>query len=205
MFREKEKRPDWAPINKSPEQLRAEATIKGLWSGEKPWYEVYKEKLARESDAASEAVGEGGGEGENVAHRRIDAVKHDFLTRPTEEKREVVRALVSFGVSYKDIAKYIGISVGELAVHYREELDTGATHANMQVARCLYELAISGRNIKATMFWLKARAGWRDVIGHEVTGKDGGPLQLTWAGAIEQLQKGVTYEAEPDEGDTEEQ
>lgn len=30
----------------------------------------------------------------------------------------------------------------------------------------------------ATFFWLKARAGWHEVIRQEHTGGDGGPIQL---------------------------
>lgn len=51
---------------------------------------------------------------------------------PTEETRAEVRALSGFGITQDDIARYLDIDPKTLRKHYREELDTGTTHANAE-------------------------------------------------------------------------
>jgi len=51
---------------------------------------------------------------------------------------------------------------GILRRHFRPELDKSATEANAQVAQTLFKMAISGKFPLATIYWMKARAGWRD-------------------------------------------
>jgi hypothetical protein len=50
--------------------------------------------------------------------------------------------------------------------------------ANAKVAENLYRKATGeGREaVIAAIFWLKARAGWRETHSHEVSGKDSGPI-----------------------------
>jgi hypothetical protein len=59
---------------------------------------------------------------------------------------------------------------------FRDELDTATIEANARVAQTLYQQATTPGNIAATIFWLKARAGWREKHSVEVTGKDGVPM-----------------------------
>jgi len=37
-------------------------------------------------------------------------------------------------------------------------------------------MATTGKNVAAAIFWMKARAGWREKQAVEVTGPDGQPL-----------------------------
>jgi hypothetical protein len=32
--------------------------------------------------------------------------------------------------------------------------------------------------VTAAIFWLKTRAGWKDTTAHEISGKDGGPVEI---------------------------
>ena len=82
---------------------------------------------------------------------------------PTDKLRSQVSALISFGVTHQDIARYIGINQDTLVKYYREELDTGAIHANAQVAAKLYRKAVDQEDLSAMIFWLKTRARWRTV------------------------------------------
>jgi hypothetical protein len=69
----------------------------------------------------------------------------------------------AYGIGQEEIATVIGLrSVKTLRRHFRQELDRGAIGANAQVAQTLYKMATSGNSPAATIFWLKARAGWRD-------------------------------------------
>lgn len=81
--------------------------------------------------------------------------------KPTAEDRKLALALAACGVPHEEIAKRIGIrSPKTLRKHYREELDRGSIDANYRVAQTLYKMATSGKDTRASMFWLQNRAGW---------------------------------------------
>jgi hypothetical protein len=88
---------------------------------------------------------------------------------PDPGQRQLVKSLAALGGRHEDIAQQIGLrSPKTLRKHFRGELDRGAAEANSQVARTLFKMATSGEYPGATMFWLKCRAGWREVneFGH---------------------------------------
>lgn len=97
---------------------------------------------------------------------------------PSDEQRRMVKVMSGFGIPQPDIAGQIGIDAKTLRKHFREELDRGMTEANMRVAQSLFNMATTGGNVAAAIFWMKARAGWREK--HEVahTGADGEPLRF---------------------------
>jgi hypothetical protein len=51
--------------------------------------------------------------------------------------------------------------------HYRKELDRGAVEATAKVAQSLFQMATVDKSVAAAIFWMKARAGWREK--HDVT------------------------------------
>ena len=84
--------------------------------------------------------------------------------KPTTAQRQLVKSLAALGGRHEDVAQQIGLrSAKTLRKHFRAELDRGGPEANSQVARTLFKMAISGEHPSATMFWLKCRAGWREV------------------------------------------
>lgn len=98
---------------------------------------------------------------------------------PTIKTRAEVKALAGYGVIEDEIAIYIGIAPQTLRKYYREELDKGHIHANVQVMRSLFKQAVDDRITSATIFWLKVRAGWSEaqIIEHRgvnvtINGKD---------------------------------
>jgi hypothetical protein len=81
---------------------------------------------------------------------------------PTDEQRHLVEVLSSYGIRQSDIALEAGfLSPKTLRKHCREELDRGRIGANINVGKTMYRMAISGKRLSATVFWLTARAGWR--------------------------------------------
>jgi hypothetical protein len=62
------------------------------------------------------------------------------------------------------------------AVTHRVELDRGSIEATTKVAQWLFRMATEGNNVAAAIFWMKARAGWREKHDLEVSGKGGAPL-----------------------------
>jgi hypothetical protein len=82
---------------------------------------------------------------------------------PTADQRALVKSMAGLGTPHEDIARKIGIrSPKTLRKHFRDELDLGSTDADYNVRRTLYQMATSGKDTAATIFWMKVRAGWRE-------------------------------------------
>jgi predicted ArsR family transcriptional regulator len=82
--------------------------------------------------------------------------------QPTDEQRRLVRAFSGFGVPQEDIARHLNVEPKTLRCHFRDELDRGSIEATAKVAQTLFQMATSGQNVAAAIFWMKARAGWRE-------------------------------------------
>ncbi len=95
---------------------------------------------------------------------------------PTDEQRRIVKAMAGYGIPHDDIATVVKCSPPTLRKRFRQELDVATIEANARVAQCLYQQATTPGNIAASIFWLKARAGWREKHAVEVTGANGAPL-----------------------------
>ena len=81
---------------------------------------------------------------------------------PTEEQRRMVKTMTAMGAKQQDVAARIGVrSPKTLRKYFRNELDQGGSEANLSVAQALFKKAKEG-DVKAAMFWLRCRAGWRD-------------------------------------------
>lgn len=89
--------------------------------------------------------------------------------KPTKETREMVKSLSGYGVPQDDICHILDITKPTLHKHYRREIDVGFAQANAKVGQSLYNQAVSG-NTTAAIFWMKARAGWRETMQHDVNG-----------------------------------
>lgn len=79
----------------------------------------------------------------------------------TDELRSKVKQLAALGATHEDIATAIGCTAKTLRRHFRRELDTGVAEANAAVSGYLFNAAIAG-SVKAQIFWLKTKAGWRE-------------------------------------------
>ncbi len=97
---------------------------------------------------------------------------------PTDEQRRLVVAMAGYGVPHDGIALVVRCSPPTLRKWFRHELDVATIEANARVAQTLYQQATKPGNIAATIFWLKARAGWREKHAVEVSGP-GGVAPLT--------------------------
>ncbi|HZQ52678.1 MAG TPA: hypothetical protein VFB14_10805 [Bryobacteraceae bacterium] len=88
------------------------------------------------------------------------------MARPTfiatDEKRGQVKAMAALGTRQEDIAKLLGMTPKTLRKHFRSELDLGAIEANAKVLESLFQMATSGKNTAATIFWVKTRCGARE-------------------------------------------
>ena len=120
------------------------------------------------------------------------------LFDPKEEERSLVRALSGLGVPQEDIATHLEIDAKTLRKHFRRELDRGMVEANVKVAQSLFQMATQGKNVAAAIFWMKARAGWREK--HEVKVTTDSLSQLSDAELYQMLEMTRRYiDAEADD------
>jgi hypothetical protein len=100
---------------------------------------------------------------------------------PTDEQRKVVILAASVGTSQEETARFIGCSPETLRRHFRDELNRGATGANLKVGGNLFNAATGPTDrmstVTAMIWWTKARMGWKDTSRIENTGADGKPIQ----------------------------
>jgi predicted ArsR family transcriptional regulator len=105
--------------------------------------------------------------------------------QPTEEQRRTVRVMAGFGIPQPDIATLLDIDPKTLRLHFRRELDRGSVEATVKVAQTLFQMATSGQNTAASIFWMKARAGWREK--HEVVLSAKAPEQMSDEELLEEI------------------
>ena len=99
---------------------------------------------------------------------------------PNDLLRGVVLRAAGMGLPQESIARMMKIGLVTLRKHYKDELSTGGTEANMRVLETLYEVATDKEHrgcVSAAIFWTKVRSGWREVSRTEHTGADGQPIK----------------------------
>lgn len=89
---------------------------------------------------------------------------------PTDENRRLISTLSGIGVPAKMIAAQIGIADKTLLKYYQDDMDKGRAKATSQIAKRLYDIAMSDSKeaLTACIFWLKCRANWSTLDGPEV-------------------------------------
>ncbi len=95
-----------------------------------------------------------------------EPVTQGVAFQPTDEQRRTVRAMSGFGVPHEGIAILLEIDPKTLRKYFQAELDRGSVEATAKVAQSLFHMATVDKNVAAAIFWMKARAGWREK--HEV-------------------------------------
>jgi Helix-turn-helix domain of resolvase len=83
---------------------------------------------------------------------------------PTDEQRDEVMMMAACGIPIETIARIMRLSHTTLYKYYRDELENGATRANVKVAGSLFRKATSDSlgSVTAAIFWLKTRCGWKE-------------------------------------------
>lgn len=82
----------------------------------------------------------------------------------SDEQRRTVRAMAGYGAPRSSIAGYLRIDVLRLNELLGAELDQAEADANTKVAQALFQMATRQNNVAAAIFWMKARAGWREKV-----------------------------------------
>jgi hypothetical protein len=95
--------------------------------------------------------------------------------QPTERQRGQVEAMARYGINHEEAARAIGITKPTLLKHFKEELETGATKAKVQVGEFIFStiigMPIPGRpavtdgraRVAAAIFFAKTQMGWKEI------------------------------------------
>lgn len=100
--------------------------------------------------------------------------------KPTPEQRKMVETLSGYGLPYEQIAILVregGIDVNTLMKHFKTELVAGKAKANAKVGGTLFKKAVGG-DTGAMIWWSKTQLRWAETQKHELTGADGGPVEV---------------------------
>jgi hypothetical protein len=79
-----------------------------------------------------------------------------------------VQTMIACGISVEKVALALDLDLEFLKANYHDELTLSEDKANAEVARALYKQATNG-NTQAMIFWLKARAEWKDQAELSIT------------------------------------
>lgn len=103
---------------------------------------------------------------------------------PTPQTRALVEMALAGGWTQEQIARALSVSRRTLARCYPAEIEDGGAMASLRVAGNLFRMATQTADPKialtASIFWLKARANWRDGSGITAAAKAGdGVVEFT--------------------------
>ena len=92
--------------------------------------------------------------------------------KPSEEHRQQIESMVGLGITHRDIAKIMGVTIPTLNKYYKAEMKLGAIKANIRVANRLYKLATrENASAAACIYWTKVRMGWKEPAPDRPLGK----------------------------------
>lgn len=102
--------------------------------------------------------------------------------KKTEEQIKEVKLLSGFGIPQEQISAYLKISTDTLQKYFKDEMLEGKATANAKISQVLFQKAIGG-NVPALIFWAKTQMKWKETSGVELTGEDGGNIEISDAKA----------------------
>jgi hypothetical protein len=101
---------------------------------------------------------------------------------PTEAQKNLAKICSALGKPRRIAAELMGVSVNTLIRHYAKEWELGKDNVDVAVAGKLISAATSpqhtGPTVEAAKFWAETQMGWIKGSVLQVTGKDGGPVQI---------------------------
>ena len=101
----------------------------------------------------------------------------DRSMKPTDEQREQVETMATYGLPIKMIGDILKISEPTVQKYFQDEIDRGRASGCYKVANKIFMQALEG-DTTLLIFWAKTQMHWREVDRVEHTGKDGGPIEI---------------------------
>jgi hypothetical protein len=173
-----------------------------------------KQKAGEATEAQGRGVGSGvatetlksdlnANDGVVVNHttKTITPIK-DNRRHPDPAVAQTVANMVFAGMTQDTICRVLKMGLDTLHNHYKHELETGQAGMVNQISTSLAQRALSGSDT-AAIFLLKTRGNGKfsERNALELTGKDGGPIEIEHRAAIltglaGALEKGITIDGE---------
>lgn len=107
---------------------------------------------------------------------KVDPGSPGFTPGPVQSRE--ISVMAALGLTAKEISIVVNVDEKLLKTYYSKELNVSKNIANIVVARKALEMAVSGRFPEMTKFWLKTQAKWKETNAIELTGRDGGPVEI---------------------------
>jgi len=139
----------------------------------------------------------------NTYNSKPVTLKDDRRKHPDAGVAEAVANMTFAGMPQDTIARVLKVSLDTLHRYYKHELETGQAAIVGNIAGSLAQRALSGSDT-AAIFLLKTRGKgqFSERQQLELTGKDGGPIQIEHAMVLNRiasaLEKGITIDHEAD-------
>jgi len=140
----------------------------------------------------------------NTYNSKPVTLKDDRRKHPDAGVAEAVANMTFAGMPQDTIARVLKVSLDTLHRYYKHELETGQAAIVGNIAGSLAQRALSGSDT-AAIFLLKTRGKgqFSERTQLELTGKDGGPVQIEHAMVLDRiasaLERGVTIDHEADD------
>jgi len=109
--------------------------------------------------------------------------------KPTPKQRQLVEEAAGYGLKQADIARFLKCDINTLYKYFRRELDNGKFKLDMLAGNTILKSmghAVDERvRLDAARFYAARRMGWKENVGLEHTGADGGAIEVKDVSAVD--------------------
>ncbi len=114
--------------------------------------------------------------------------------QPEYEKNErdnnLVLVMAAGGISQDRMASAMGIDAKTLRKYFREQINAGSARADAQVVQSLFNMATTGGNVAAAIWWTKTRMRWSErIVVADGSESDLDPASLTDEQIAQRIEK----------------
>ena len=115
--------------------------------------------------------------------------------KPTPKQRQLVEEAASYGLKQTDIAGFMAIDKLTLYKHFRQELDYGKFKldklAGDTIRKSMGHAADERVRLDAARFYAARRMNWKENVGLEHTGADGGAIEVRDVSAVDLIRSRI--------------
>ena len=105
--------------------------------------------------------------------------KRGKVYKPTDADRQFVERCICAGdMTINEIADCLNITDDTLRKHFRYEITVARAILKGRAVGVISD-ALTDSSLDAAKFVLARLAGWSERSQHEITGKDGGPIEIS--------------------------
>jgi hypothetical protein len=115
--------------------------------------------------------------------------------KPTPKQRELVELAAGCGLKHTEIARFLKCDVVTMYKYFRRELDIGKFKLDMVAANTILKsmggAADERVRLDAARFYAARRMGWKEAVGLEHTGADGGAIEVRDVSAVDLIRSRI--------------